>query len=347
MAVSWDVKKDGDYLYILGARDSIFENIFIQQYDLKGNWIAEYPVARVGKLDQIGEITFGDGFCGISLGSEGVVLLRMDSGRLLPGYSIYNHSAEFCDLVISDGLLYASDYYGGYYIYHIDSGLPWMAGYIKTSEEGGNGICLVDNYLLAADGPSGLTVIDVKDAQNPIRANDYITTWGTDISVFGELAFLSDGQGGCVVFDISDLPNLNVLGELPRGGYWTHVYADGNYIYGIDSYSGVHIYNYISEDIHIIAKNSAVKPSGPTIHEVHPNPFNSETRISFSLPEADDIDVSIYDITGRKAVTLIKDRLPEGSYTLRWRAENASSGTYFAVLKTTTDQIEKKIILVK
>ena len=91
------------------------------------------------------------------------------------------------------------------------------------------------------------------------------------------------------------------------------------------------------------------KPKTPKNFTIttHPNPFNAEASISFALPDRMDVDLSIYDITGRKVSTLIADILPAGEYTLCWRANDFPSGTYFAVLRTPDESVKRKLLLVK
>ena len=174
----------------------------------------------------------------------------------------------------------------------------------------------------------------------------YPSTWATDIFIDGDIAYLSDGQGACKIFDISDLPDVELVYELPDNGYWSHVYAANGSIFGIDQFFGIYIYNVLTEQI-ALTKTKPERPAEPTISAAHPNPFNAEATISFSLPERTDAELCVFDITGRKVITLIEDCLPAGDYNLRWRADDAPSGTYFAVLRTPNSRATEKLLLIK
>jgi|GEM_PF-1188877 len=65
-----------------------------------------------------------------------------------------------------------------------------------------------------------------------------------------------------------------------------------------------------------------------------PNPFYSYTTIPFYLPAAENINLKIYDFTGREVIMLASKLRPEGINTLVWDGRNASgqpvtSGVYF------------------
>ncbi|MCK5832486.1 T9SS type A sorting domain-containing protein [bacterium] len=340
----WDVVIEGDYIYILGARESISDNIFIEQYHLDGEFSAEYPIERVDRLDPIGEMVFDSGRIAISLGIGGIAVCDFTDNRISVRYMITDRSRQFCDLEFVGKNLIASDFHGGYHIFALDRGIPPTIGYIKTSDEGGNGIAVVSDYLLGADGPNGLVVIDISDPARPSLVGGYSTTWATDIAIDGDLAYLADGQGALKIFDISNLPIIDLVAELPSGGYWTGVMLDDGYLFGIDRYIGIHVYEIQKT---VIAKGPAEKPLEAAFIDVFPNPFNSRVSISIDIPKRTEVDLAIYDISGRKVTTIIDDVLPAGRYNLAWRADDQASGTYFAVLRASGRELKKKLLLVK
>ena len=78
-----------------------------------------------------------------------------------------------------------------------------------------------------------------------------------------------------------------------------------------------------------------------------PNPFNPITTFNYTLPEAQNVNITIYDITGRQIETLISRYQTAGSYSLKWDASNYSSGVYFYRLQTGSFTSTKKMILMK
>lgn len=90
-------------------------------------------------------------------------------------------------------------------------------------------------------------------------------------------------------------------------------------------------------------------PSPDEFHlgQNHPNPFNSSTMLRFNLPQSGKTILEIFDLTGRKVVSLQEGWLPAGAYTRVWHAEHASSGIYFAVLTLEQGSLTRKLLLLK
>ena len=89
-------------------------------------------------------------------------------------------------------------------------------------------------------------------------------------------------------------------------------------------------------------------PVTTTLYPNYPNPFNPSTAIHYRLSENCDVDLSIYDITGRKIAELFKGNQNAGIYRLNWYPANQASGVYLAVLKADGDLIEtQKMLFIK
>ncbi|MFQ5674547.1 MAG: choice-of-anchor D domain-containing protein [bacterium] len=84
-----------------------------------------------------------------------------------------------------------------------------------------------------------------------------------------------------------------------------------------------------------------------------PNPFNPETSIRYNLPKATSVSILIYDLLGRKVRTLIdNEQKGAGYFTTRWNGlddsgRQVASGVYFYRLKTSSQTISRKMILMK
>ena len=64
-----------------------------------------------------------------------------------------------------------------------------------------------------------------------------------------------------------------------------------------------------------------------------PNPFNSETRIQFTLATDESIALDIYNINGEKITTLVEGPCPAGTHAVNWNASGLASGVYICRLQ--------------
>jgi hypothetical protein len=88
----------------------------------------------------------------------------------------------------------------------------------------------------------------------------------------------------------------------------------------------------------------------PTIYSLsqnYPNPFNPTTTIEFSLPQAGDISLVVYDVVGRNVAELASGHYNAGRYKINFKATNFASGIYFYRLKAKDFVSVKKLILLK
>ena len=79
--------------------------------------------------------------------------------------------------------------------------------------------------------------------------------------------------------------------------------------------------------------------------ECSPNPFRSETVVSFKSLVAGYIEINIYDFMGRKVSTVVHEKMPEGNHEVTWNAENLTPGIYFCELRVSNSNMVQKIIL--
>ena len=84
----------------------------------------------------------------------------------------------------------------------------------------------------------------------------------------------------------------------------------------------------------------------------YPNPFNPTTTIEFDLPRAMTVDLSIYNVTGRRVATLVSGMLPVGTHQVEWdghsqSGRSAASGVYYYRLSADSYTATRKMILLK
>jgi len=88
------------------------------------------------------------------------------------------------------------------------------------------------------------------------------------------------------------------------------------------------------------------------LHGNYPNPFNPETKISFSLPQDQEIELTVYNLKGQKVRTLYTGITSSGEQSVVWKGKDddgksVGSGLYFYKLKTNDQVFSKKMLLLK
>jgi hypothetical protein len=98
-------------------------------------------------------------------------------------------------------------------------------------------------------------------------------------------------------------------------------------------------------DIPVSIYDDPERPTGFTLHQNYPNPFNPSTTIRYTLPEAGQVRLEVFDVTGRR-VALLRDQLmPSGSYSDIFDATMLSSGVYLYRLSYSGQVLVKKMVL--
>ena len=63
-----------------------------------------------------------------------------------------------------------------------------------------------------------------------------------------------------------------------------------------------------------------------------PSPTSSEASFALALPVASQVEMRIFDVSGRQVDALASRDLDPGEHVIRWRAANLGAGLYFARL---------------
>jgi hypothetical protein len=84
-----------------------------------------------------------------------------------------------------------------------------------------------------------------------------------------------------------------------------------------------------------------------TLVQNFPNPFRSSTTIPYSLENEQDIEINIYDSSGRLVDTVYRGSASAGGDSKRFNPSQLSSGVYFYQLVTNDKTITKKMTLLK
>lgn len=93
-------------------------------------------------------------------------------------------------------------------------------------------------------------------------------------------------------------------------------------------------------------------PDSPILITTYPNPFNARTIVTYSVPVAGHVSLTVHDYQGRLVKSLVSTHLPSGSHETSWDAvydsgELAATGLYFLRLQAGNSLQTTKMLLLK
>ena len=93
-------------------------------------------------------------------------------------------------------------------------------------------------------------------------------------------------------------------------------------------------------------------PGRFSLSQNFPNPFNPTTEIKYELPAESLVNITIYDVMGRKINALVNQEQSAGSYSLQWDATNSvgeavPAGMYIYTIQAGKYTSTKKMVLLK
>lgn len=125
-----------------------------------------------------------------------------------------------------------------------------------------------------------------------------------------------------------------------QGTSWSYDNPPGGSVVPVQDYASVH---FGPTGVH----DGDALPVEFSLKQNYPNPFNASTTIQFSLPEASDVSIVIFDILGRQIETLVSGSQSAGEHSIIWNADNQPSGVYFYRIQAGNFSDQKSCLLLK
>ena len=250
-----------------------------------------------------------------------------------------------------DGELFMQTNYGAIVSYNEEREDPWLSHESTTTnnrdiaiDEDGTLWCArsynlswwhpLDGWKNVAELNDG-RMVDIDDAGR-IWASGFGTTgyyedntWHIipDLLPYASDRFIGDGTGRYFInaFDIDDDENPPVRNDF----YGLFVFTPGP----------VNVDDEGEPEQFIVVKN-------------YPNPFNSSTTISFSLPDPGIVSVTVYNLNGQKVKTLAFSWFPAGKNSIIWDSTSdtgleSASGMYFYRVSAGDSERTGKMLLLR
>ena len=112
---------------------------------------------------------------------------------------------------------------------------------------------------------------------------------------------------------------------------------------------------FVDADIADYIGNTLSVEQGParfTLEKAMPNPFEGTTEIGFAVASETNVNLSVYDISGKLVRTLINGKLVPGEYRATWDGKNedghrVKSGVYFVKMTAGRFSTSRKLMLLR
>ena len=88
-------------------------------------------------------------------------------------------------------------------------------------------------------------------------------------------------------------------------------------------------------------------PTDYVVCGVYPNPFNPTTTVSYTLPEAEKVTLTVHDVSGRVVARLVNGWREMGEHEAVFDGSNLASGVYFYNLTAGSFNATGKMVLMK
>jgi len=150
-----------------------------------------------------------------------------------------------------------------------------------------------------------------------------IAVWGDDPS--------TPELDGALIGDRLDITFINKNGQISLN----LEYIIGSGIYSPNDFQAIRL------------KEIITSPTEFGLVSIFPNPFNNRCGITYNLTTNSVIELSIFDLAGRKIIELDSGQKPAGQHTISIVSPLISSGVYIIQLKTKTGVSKRKLTLIK
>ncbi|MCX6640521.1 MAG: FG-GAP-like repeat-containing protein [bacterium] len=123
--------------------------------------------------------------------------------------------------------------------------------------------------------------------------------------------------------------------------------GDGDLFVG-DHFGGLRYFKNVTGDTTAVLQPTKMRPRpNRATLTIGPNPSNPITAISYQLSAVSLVNLSVYDIAGRKVAQLVNGRQNPGDYSISWNATGNASGVYLVRLTTPGEEVTQKVVVLK
>ena len=333
----WSLYEDANFVYA-GTEQGLFK------YDGTDWTKLDYDVdvrAITGIGNTLYAAVWGQGI--YSSSDNGANWSLMNDGLELSGYAVQT-------LTVSNGTLFVGTLNVGVFKYN-------------SNESAWESVDIGYNYIWNLDADDAGHIFAATSGGGVYASSDFGETWAAvnsgipalhiyTVGIYGNDVFVSTYLGGIYKLDITTLAKNN---STVADKSWESVGMTGIEVTSVmfdDATQTLYAATSDGTVYKMIDGTTAVDEDGIApvefaLDQNYPNPFNPSTKIGFSIAEAGQYAVKVFNVLGQEVATIANQNFAAGNYTFNVDASNLTSGIYFYKLIGENVNLTKKMMLLK
>jgi hypothetical protein len=293
--------------------------------------------------DYANGVAFGDGYVWASENGYDSIF-KIDSGNMQIISSFYYGSNVLTGLAHDGEDLWLGCSYT--YIHKIDTAGNLINSWFLPTVNNSYGMTFDGQYIWHSD--LTFKIIYKRDYNDPTNVIDsFSVTWQPyDLAWYGDhLWAIADGNN---VYEL-DTTNMNIINSWSTGrDYSSGIAIGGEYLWFSTNYNRGWVYK-VDGVTSIEEVPTPMAEPRFAILCAYPNPFQGTVTFSLSVPGTEEVNVRVFDPSGRLVSNLFSGVPNSSMFRVSWNGKDNSgvhvnSGIYFVRAETKNNVVFKKII---
>jgi hypothetical protein len=316
----------GSYDTPFGAQD--IHTVDTLAYFIAGGKLFIINVSNPHSPSFISSVEFNCGLRDLYVENSYAYVVCNDTAGIFSGLYIVDASAPSSPQLVAQ---YAVDYFA-------------FSVYVRDSM-----VYIGEGALYEPHAPGRLTIVNVANPSNPTYVGQYNIPDGIVLGIYVDsLVYVAAGSAGIKIVDVCNPNSPELVCEYNTPGVVCDLFISPPAVFVGDHYSFI-VLHYLPTGLEDSFSESLVMPRY-FLQSNFPNPFTSNTYISYQLCADSYVSLNIYDVTGNLIRTLANEIQKPGQYTFVWNGNNnagepVSAGVYFYQIRVGNENETKKAIL--
>ena len=168
-----------------------------------------------------------------------------------------------------------------------------------------------------------------------------------DFSLDGKVLISGSRDDTVRLWDVSTESLITTLEEFDGNVEAVRFSPDGSLFATGDAYDFIKLWDASAWITPTTSVSDDTLPAEVSLVQNYPNPFNPSTTLAYTLNRSGQVELSVYDLTGRVVSVLVNGVQPIGKHEVRFNASGLPTGTYIYRLRTGTETLTRTMTLIR